>query len=49
MLSFIIAIVVSSMAIPRSVAFQIFVGTSTLTPSLMAPFINSLHMAFRAP
>ncbi|ADN51025.1 MFS transporter [Vulcanisaeta distributa] len=48
LLSFIIAIVVSSMAIPRSVAFQIFVGTSVLTPSLMAPFINSLHMAFRA-
>ncbi|GAB6946804.1 MFS transporter [Vulcanisaeta sp. JCM 16161] len=48
LLSFIIAIVVSSMAIPRSVAFQIFVGTSILTPSLMAPFINSLHMAFRA-
>ncbi|WP_243668823.1 MFS transporter [Vulcanisaeta sp. JCM 16161] len=41
LLSFIIAIVVSSMAIPRSVAFQIFVGTSILTPSLMAPFINS--------
>lgn len=48
LLSFIIAIVVSSMAIPRSIAFQIFVGTSVLTPSLMAPFINSLHMAFRA-
>ncbi|MGC8606776.1 MAG: MFS transporter [Vulcanisaeta sp.] len=48
LLSFIIAIVVSSMAIPRSIAFQIFVGSSTLTPSLMAPFINSLHMAFRA-
>ena len=47
LLSFIIAIVVSSAAIPRSIAFQIFVGTSTLTPSLMAPFINSLHMAFR--
>lgn len=48
LLSFIIAIVVSSMAIPRSVAFQIFVGSSTLTPSLMLPFVNSLHMAFRA-
>ncbi len=47
LLSFIIAIVVSSMAIPRSIAFQIFVGSSTLTPSLMAPFINSLHLAFR--
>lgn len=48
MLSFIIAIVVSSMAIPRSVAFQIFVGTSTLTQSLMATFINSLHLAFKS-
>jgi MFS family permease len=47
-LSFIIAIVVSSMAIPRSVAFQIFVGTSTLTQSLMATFINSLHLAFKS-
>lgn len=48
LLSFIVAIVVSSMAIPRNVAFEIFAGTSTLTPSLMAPFINSLHMAFRS-
>ncbi len=47
LLSFIIAIVVSSAAVPRSVAFQIFVGASTLTPSLMEPFINSLHMAFK--
>jgi MFS family permease len=48
LLSFIIAIVVSSAAIPRNIAFQIFVGTSVLTANLMAPFINSLHMAFRA-
>ncbi|MGC8570979.1 MAG: MFS transporter [Caldivirga sp.] len=48
MLSFIIAIIVSSSAIPRSIAFQIFVGASELTPSLMDPFINSLHVAFRA-
>ena len=48
LLSFIIAIVVSSAAIPRNIAFEIFVGTNTLTPSLMAPFINSLHMAFKA-
>lgn len=47
LLSFIIAIVVSSAAIPRNIAFQIFVGTSVLTANLMAPFINSLHMAFR--
>ncbi|WP_291764755.1 MFS transporter [Caldivirga sp. UBA161] len=47
LLSFIVAIVVSSAAVPRSIAFQIFVGASTLTPSLMEPFINSLHVAFR--
>ena len=47
-LSFIVAIVASTAAIPRALAFEIFAGTSTLTPSLMAPFVNSLHMAFKA-
>lgn len=47
-MSFVLAIVVSSIAIPRSTAFEIFAGLSVLDPSLMSPFISSLHAAFTA-
>ncbi|MGC9169499.1 MAG: MFS transporter [Thermoproteus sp.] len=47
-LSFSIAIAVSSAAVPRDVAFQIFAGLTTLSPQYMEPFVASLHAAFTA-
>ncbi len=44
--SFALAILVASASISRHVAFSIFVGTSTLSPSTVAPFISGLHAAF---
>jgi hypothetical protein len=44
--SFAVAILVASTSISRHVAFSIFVGTSTLSASTVAPFIVGLHAAF---
>jgi MFS family permease len=44
--SFAVAIVASSHAISRHVAFAIFVGTTTLTPALAESFTRGLHTAF---
>jgi EmrB/QacA subfamily drug resistance transporter len=44
--SFALAILVASTSISRHVAFSIFVGTSTLSASTVAPFIVGLHAAF---
>ncbi|MHB1925338.1 MAG: MFS transporter [Acidimicrobiales bacterium] len=44
--SFAVAILASSHAISRHVAFAIFVGTTTLKPSLAAAFTRGLHTAF---
>ena len=44
--SFAVAIVASSHAISRHVAFAIFVGTTTLTPALADSFTKGLHTAF---
>ena len=44
--SFAVAILASSHAISRHVAFAIFVGTTTLKPALAAAFTRGLHTAF---
>ncbi|HVP23221.1 MAG TPA: MFS transporter [Conexivisphaerales archaeon] len=44
--SFAVAIIVAASAVPKELAFQIFAGTSTLTPALMDPFVLSLRDAF---
>ncbi|MEZ0249175.1 MAG: MFS transporter [Thermoproteus sp.] len=45
-ISFSAAIAASSAAIPRALAFQIFVGLTALDQQYMAPFVLSLHAAF---
>jgi len=44
--SFAVAILASSHAISRHVAFAIFVGTTTLKPALASAFTHGLHTAF---
>ncbi len=44
--SFSVAILVSSRTISRKVAFQVFVGTKTLTRSVAASFTHGLHASF---
>lgn len=44
--SFSTAMLVASHAVPRQVAFAIFVGTSTLHGALAVDFTNGLHSAF---
>lgn len=44
--SFAVAIIVAASAIPKALAFEIFAGTSSLTESLMGPFVLSLREAF---
>jgi EmrB/QacA subfamily drug resistance transporter len=44
--SFTVAIVVAAHAIPRGVAFAIFVGTTSLHGRLAAQFIGGIHAAF---
>ena len=46
--SFAVAILVAGRAIPHSVAFAIFVGTTRLTPGLAGSFTDGLHAAFYA-
>ncbi|MGA7923466.1 MAG: MFS transporter [Thermoplasmata archaeon] len=45
LLSFVIALVVASAAIPRYVAFEVFLGTTHLVGGLGAEFLNGLHAA----
>jgi EmrB/QacA subfamily drug resistance transporter len=46
--SFSMAILIASHAIPRALAFAIFVGTTTLHGHLAAVFVHGLHAAFYA-
>ncbi len=45
-LSFVIIFLIMSLVIPRSLAFEIFVGTSKITASAGAAFVSSMHAAF---
>jgi EmrB/QacA subfamily drug resistance transporter len=44
--SFIIVIVAATLAIPRYLAFEIFVGTSKLIGGIEKGFINGMHISF---
>jgi EmrB/QacA subfamily drug resistance transporter len=44
--SFVIAITAATMAVPRSTAFGVFVGTSKLIGGLSAGFLDGIHVAF---
>jgi MFS family permease len=44
--SFAVAILVAGRAIPRRIAFAIFVGTTHLTPRLAGSFTDGVHAAF---
>jgi len=46
--SFSMAILIASHAIPRALAFAIFVGTTTLHGTIAAVFVHGLHAAFYA-
>ncbi len=45
-LSYVLSIVVATLSIPRSVAFEIFIGTTTLNGDVSVTFVNGLHFAF---
>ncbi len=44
--SFVIAITAATLAVPRQVAFGVFVGTSKLIGGLSADFLTGIHSAF---
>ncbi len=44
-MSYVVVIYISSESIPRSVAFQVFVGTTQLLGGLTSAFINGIHTA----
>lgn len=44
--SFIIVIVTATLAIPRYLAFEIFVGTSKLIGGITTSFVNGMHFSF---
>ena len=44
--SFAVAVVAAASAIPKELAFQIFAGTTSLSASLLDPFVISLRYAF---
>jgi hypothetical protein len=44
--SFAVAILVAARSISKKLAFQIFVGTTSLSHHLRAPFNSGLHAAF---
>ncbi len=46
--SFVMAISVASVSIPRSVAFEVFIGTSNLTGGISNEFLSGIHNAFYA-
>ncbi|WP_016731108.1 MFS transporter [Saccharolobus islandicus] len=45
-LSYVLSIVVATLSIPRNIAFEIFIGTTTLNGDVSATFVNGLHFAF---
>ncbi|BBG24921.1 MFS transporter [Sulfuracidifex tepidarius] len=45
-LSYVLSITVATLAIPRYVAFEIFLGTNVLDGSVDSTFVNGLHFAF---
>jgi|ECHnycMinimDraft_1075156.scaffolds.fasta_scaffold00973_4 EmrB/QacA subfamily drug resistance transporter len=46
LLSYVITLTVASLAIPRYVAFQVFLGTSSLVGGLTTKFLAGIHVAF---
>jgi hypothetical protein len=44
--SFVVAVVASASAIPKELAIEIFIGTTTLSASLLAPFVESTRSTF---
>ena len=44
--SFIIAIIAASLSISRSIAFEIFVGTSQIRGGVAAEFVSGMHISF---
>jgi EmrB/QacA subfamily drug resistance transporter len=46
--SFAVALLVASLSIPRQLAFQIFLGTSGISGTLSAAFVDGLHSALVA-
>ena len=44
--SFIIVMIAASLTIPRSVAFQIFVGTSKIIGGIAHSFVSGMHVSF---
>ncbi len=46
--SFIVVFVVAALSIPRSQAFEIFVGTSKITGNIANAFVSGMHVAFIA-
>ncbi|MEM3972686.1 MAG: MFS transporter, partial [Saccharolobus sp.] len=45
-ISYVVSITVATLVIPRYVAFEIFLGTSTLNGGVSNEFVNGLHFAF---
>lgn len=45
-LSYVLSITVATLVIPRYVAFEIFLGTSSLNGSISDAFVSGLHFAF---
>jgi EmrB/QacA subfamily drug resistance transporter len=43
--SYVLTLTVASISVPRDTAFQIFLGTSTLTGNISAAFITGIHAA----
>jgi hypothetical protein len=48
LMSYVIVIYVASSAVPRSIAFQVFVGTTQLLGGLTSAFIDGIHTALLA-
>ncbi|BBD72900.1 MFS transporter [Sulfodiicoccus acidiphilus] len=46
LLSYVLAITVASLAIPRAVAFEVFLGTSNLVGGIGVKFLAGVHAAF---
>jgi MFS family permease len=44
--SFVLAISIASATIPRSVAFQVFIGTTNLSGSISQQFLGGIHSAY---
>ncbi|MFP3178348.1 MAG: MFS transporter [Thermocladium sp.] len=48
LVSYVLSITIASLAVPRYVAFQVFLGTSNLVGGITASFLEGLHSAFLA-